>query len=146
MKKRKELLIYGVALVVLAIIEGLNILLDFRAGAFDMVTTEDELVQRVTNIILYVIIGFSALSILIELYLGVKGIMESRNPSGGKFHISLARFIGILNLVLIAILGLALLNSENLRNDLKTISLCAVDIIFMFSYASAAKSVRNGEE
>ena len=145
MKKRKELLIYGIVLIVLAIIDILKLILDLDSDIFGTVQTEDQLVQTVIKIVFYVIISISALSILIELFLGGKGIAESKNPSGAKFHISLAKFIGIINIVFAVIIVISMFNSTDLKSDFETLSLCMIDIIFMFSYASVAKSVRNGE-
>ena len=146
MKKRKELLIYSIVLIGLAILDILQLILDLDSGIFELLKTEDELVQTVMKVIFYVIISITALSILIELYLGGKGIAESKNPSGAKFHISLSKFIGIINIVFAVITVISMFNSTNLKSDFETLSLCVIDIIFMFSYANAAKRVRNGEE
>jgi bacteriorhodopsin len=133
-------------LIGLAIIDILQLILDLDSGVFDVLKTEDALIQTVMKVIFYVIISIIGLSILIELYLGGKGIAESKNPSGAKFHISLAKFIAIINIVLAVITVISMFNSTNLKSDFETLSLCTIDIIFMFSYASAAKRVRNGEE
>ena len=76
--------------------------------------------------------------------MGVKGIMESRKPSGGRLHIKIAKVLAILNLVLTVFMGLALFNSTDLRGDIETFLLCMADMILMSCYANAAKAVRNG--
>ena len=146
MKKSTQLLIYSISILVIAIVDLITLVLNFRGGIFDSVTHEDATVQTVTNIVLGVIVGISALSILIGLYLGGKGIAESKNASGGKLHIKLAKLIAILNVILLVIVGLSLFNSTNLRSDLETAGLCLVDAILMFSYVEVAKAVRNGEK
>lgn len=146
MKKTKQLFIYGIVLVALAVIDLLKLILDFRAGLFEMVVHSDKTVQDVTNIVLYVIIGFSVLSMLIGFYLGGKGIAESRNPSGDRLHIVIARVIGTLNLIMMVIVGLSLLNSTDLLHDLETLGLYTIDMILFYSYANVAKAVRNGED
>jgi peptidoglycan/LPS O-acetylase OafA/YrhL len=110
-----------------------------------MFTTTDPEMQGAKTV-LYVVTGYAVWTILLGLYLGIKGIAESRNPSGGRLHIFLARLIGIINLVLAVILGLSLLDSTDFWHDFETFGLCVIDLIFMFSYASAAKAVRNGAD
>jgi hypothetical protein len=144
MRKTTELLIYGIVLIGLAIIDIYTLVLDFNAGLLEMLTTTDVSMET-AKIVLYVVVGFAVWSILVGLFLGIKGVVESRNPSGSRLHIFLARFVGVINLVLAVILGLSLLDSTDLWHDLETFVLCMVDLIFMFSYASAAKAVRNGE-
>lgn len=144
MKKRTELFIYGIVLIGLAIIDILTLAMDFRGGLIESLTTPDPSMETV-KIVLYVVVGYAVWSILLGFYLGVKGITESRNPSGGRLHIFLAKLVGFINLVLAVILGLSLLDSTDLWHDLETFGLCMIDLIFMFSYASAAKAVRRGE-
>ena len=146
MKKRTELVLYSIALIVIALCDLGMLVLDFRSGYFENITSDDALVEKVFNIFMKVLFGIASLSILINVYLAVKGFAELGNFSGGRFHIILARIIGIFNLILAVILGLALLDSTDLTTDLKTFGLCIVDMILMFSYAKAAKAVRNGEE
>ena len=146
MKKRTELVLYSIALIVIALCDLGMLVLDFRGGYFDNITSDDALVEKVFNIFMKVLFGIASLSILINVYLAVKGFAELGNFSGGRLHIVLARIIGIFNLVLTVILGLGLLDSTDLATDLKTFGLCIVDMILMFSYAKAAKAVRNGEE
>ena len=145
MKKRTEIFLYGIALIILAIIDAITLLMDFNEGFFNGIVHPDPTVQNVTNIVLYVLLSWAILSILIGFYLGVKGIADSRGGYGSRLHIVLARIIGIINVILLIILGLGLLDSTDLWHDLETVGLCLVDIILMFSYASAAKAVRNGE-
>ena len=146
MKKKTELLIYGIVLIALAIIDIFSLAMNFRGGLVESLTADTEFSVEIVKAVLYVMVGISVLSILLGLYLGIKGIMESRNPSGGRLHISLAKLVGIINLIFAIILGFSLLNSTDLWNDMETFGLCMVDLIFMFSYASAAKAVRNGKE
>ena len=145
MKKTKELLIYGIVLIVLAVIDIITLAMDFSGGLLDSLTTTDVSMET-AKLVLYVVVGFAVWSILVGLFLGIKGVVESRNPSGSRLHIFLARFVGVINLVLAVILGLSLLDSTDLWHDLETFGLCMIDMIFMFSYASAAKAVRNGAE
>ena len=146
MKKRTELVLYSIALIVIALCDLGMLVLDFRGGYFENITSDDALVEKVFNIFTKVLFGIASLSILINVYLAVKGFAELGNFSGGRFHIILARIIGIFNLILAVILGLALLDSTDFWHDFETLGLCVIDLIFMFSYASAAKAVRNGAD
>ena len=145
MKKRTQLFLFGIALFFVAICDLLLLIMSYQAGDFSMVTHEDTLVQTVTNTIIKVILGSSIVSIVVGGYLGLKGMSESRNPSGGGFHIFLARIAGILNLILAVLMGLALLNSSDFSSDIQSFIICVGDMILMFGYASVAKAVRNGE-
>ena len=146
MKKTKQLFLYGIALFGIAICDLILLFMGIRAGDFAMITHEDALVQAVTNATVTIVFVCSIISMVVGGYLGVKGIWESKNPSGGGFHIFLARVVGILNLILTVFMGLALLNSTDLSNDIQSFIICAGDMILMFCYANAAKAVRNGEE
>ena len=146
MKKTTQLCIYGIVFFVLAVIDAITLVMDLRAGLLDMVLQAEPASKDLAIIILYVMIGFSVWSLLVELYLGCKGISESRNPSGSRLHIFVARFIGIVNLLLFIFLGISLLDSTDLMHDLETVIICAVDATLMLSYVSIAKAVHNGEE
>ena len=145
MKKRTQVLLYGIAFIILALIDAITLYMDFSEGYFDQIIHPDPTVQNVTNTILYVILAWAVLSVLTGFYFGIKGIADSRGPFGSRLHIFLARVIGIINVIMLIILGLSLLDTTDLWYDLETISLCLVDIILMFSYANAAKAVHNGE-
>ena len=146
MKKKKELHFYGVALTILALFNLCTLLIGVLAGDYELVTHEDALVQTVTNIVMMVIVGCAVVSILVGAYLGVKGIKESKNPSGGKLHIVIAKFAMVFNFVLAGFMALALIGTDNFREDLTTAGLCVVDAMFMYCYMKAAIAVRNGEE
>lgn len=146
MKKTKLLHFYGVALLLLAVSDLFNFLMDILNGEFAMVTSENALVQSVTNGILIFVLALIVVSILVGGYLGIKGILESKKTSKGTAHIAIAKIVGILNCILAGFMLLALFGSENLWDDITTFGLCVVDAVFMFEYAKAAKAVRNGEE
>ena len=145
MKKRTQVFLYGIVFIILAIIDAIMLFMDFNEGFFDEIAHPDPTVESVTNIVLYVLLAWATLSILIEFYLGIKGLADSRGPAGSRLHIFIARVIGIINVILLLILGLSLLDSTDLLHDLETVGLCLVDIILMFSYANAAKAVHNFE-
>ena len=146
MKKKKELHFYGVALTILALFDLCMLLIGFLRGDYAMVTHEDALVQAVTNGIVIVVVGCAALSVLGGAYLGVKGIMESKKPSGGRLHIVIAKFAMVLNFVLAGFMALTLFGTDNFFDDFTTTGLCVVDAMFMYCYMKAAIAVRNGEE
>ena len=145
MKKTTQLLIYSIVLIGLAVIDVLTLMMDFRAGLWEMLLQADPTLQDAVSIVLYLMVGFSVLSILIGFYLGGKGLLEVRSPSGDRLHIVLARVIGTINLLLAAFFALSLLDSTDLLHDLETLGLCVIDMILMYSYANVAKAVRNGE-
>ena len=145
MRKTTQLLIYSIVLIGLAVIDVLTLMMDFRAGLWEMLLQADPTLQDAVSIVLYVMVGFSVLSILIGFYLGGKGLLEVRSPSGDRLHIVLARVIGTINLLLAAFFALSLLDSTDLAHDLETLGLCVIDVILMYSYANVAKAVRNGE-
>lgn len=146
MKKSKELLIYSIALLFIAICEFFILLLDIRAGDYAMVTHEDALIQALTNGIIVVVLACSCISILVGGYLGIKGWLESRKPSGGSLHIVIAKIIAILNVILFIIFLLSMIGSTDLGDDIYTLATCGVDTILMFSYLGAAKAVKKGAE
>ena len=145
MTNKKQLFLYGVALLIIALCNLGLLVLDYVGGDFNMVTHEDALVQAITNAIIIIVLVASSISVIVGVYLGVKGVLESKKSSGGKFHIVLAKIVAIFNLVLLIIVGLSMIGSSDLGNDVFTLATCGADTIIMFEYAKVAKAVRNGE-
>ena len=146
MGKKRQLYIYGVALLVISICRLIILVLNIIAGDYDMLTHEEAIVQAVANGIIITVLVSVILSILIGAYLGIKGILESKNPTGRNLHIVISRAVAIINLVLAVIMGLALIGTKDLTNDFSSFALCFADTILMYEYAKVAKAIKNGEE
>jgi hypothetical protein len=146
MKKTKELQFYAIALLILAFFDLIMIALGYFAGDYAMVSHESTVVKVITNVMIIVVLVCSLISVLVGVYLGVKGIMEAKKPTNGRLHIVVAKAIAIFNIVLAVITGLALFGSTDVSEDITTFGICVADAMFMFSYANAAKAVQNGEE
>ena len=97
----------------------LMLVMVLRGGDFAVVTHEYPLTQAVPDGSIITVLIYINISILVGGYLGVKRILESRNPSGSRLHIVMASALTILNLIFRVIMGLALFHSTDLRNDIE---------------------------
>jgi hypothetical protein len=142
MKKAKELFIFGVVILAIAAVDLISFIVELCTLDFSIYANEEKLAQTVLKVVTIVCLVISAVSILVSVYLGVKGITESKKPSGGKLHITIAKIIAIFNVVLAVFAAIVLFNSKDLFGDILTLLITIVDVIFMFSYVNAAKAVR----
>ena len=141
MKKNKVLYLYGILLFVMAFVDAVTLIISAVTGEISMITHEEALVEKVANIVIVGILVCIVLSILINGYLGIKGIKEATNPSGGKFHIFIAKFVGIINLLMALVVAVALFKSDSMWNDICTLCACLVDASVMFFYANECKKI-----
>lgn len=146
MKNNKTLLIYGWLLLAIAILDLAMLVLDFIGGDFAMVTHEDQLVENLANAVIIIVLSISILSILIGGYLGIKGVLEAKNPTNATLHIILAKIIAVINVVLAVLFAIAMIGTNDLFGDIVTPSLCVLDAVIMFSYAKEAKAVQTNKQ
>lgn len=146
MKKSKELFIYSIVILFVALCDLVRVIIQLFKVDFNMFANEEALLQAVGKTILIIAFVISFVSIIIGIYLGAKGIAESRKTSGSRLHIVIGKFVAILNVILAICLAIALFNSKNLLDDIFSFVIALTDVIIMFSYVSTAKAVRNGEK
>ena len=142
MKKNKNLYLYGVVLLSLAILDLVMFVISAVSGEIKMVVHENEGLEKFANFAIICVVGAMIVSILINAYLGIKGIKESTKPSGSKLHILIAKLLAILNIIVAVCVVVALFKSDSMWNDIWTLCVSIVDVVFMFSYAKEAKKVR----
>lgn len=142
MKKNKNLYLYGVVLLGLAILDLVMFIISAASGEIKMVEHEKEALANFANFAIVCVVAAIIISILVNAYLGIKGMKESKKPSGGKAHIIIAKLIAILNIIVAVCVVVALFKSDSMWNDIWTLCVSVVDAIFMFSYAKEAKKVR----
>ena len=141
MKKNTNLYIYGILLLVVAIVDAITLIISASTGEIAMIVHEKEFVEKLANLVIIGVVACISISVLINAYLGIKGIKEATKPSGGKLHIIIARIICIINYLMALVVVLALFKSDSMWNDICTLCSCLVDASIMFFYASECKKV-----
>ena len=145
MNNNKTLFIYGWVLSLIALTEIVLLVIGVVRNDFAMVTNPDKLVETVTNAIIIAVLILDVLSIVVDGYLGLRGVWEAQNPTSGKFHIILANIVAVINAILTVLVAIALFNSKDLLEDIITCVVSLVNTVFMFFYAKVAKAVREGK-
>ena len=141
MKKNKTLYIYGILLLVVAIVDAITLIISAATGEIAMIVHEKEFVEKLANLVIIGVVACISISVLINAYLGIKGIKEATKPSGGKLHIILAKIICIINCLMALVVVIALFKSDSVWNDISTLCSCLVDASIMFFYASECKKI-----
>lgn len=146
MKKSKELFIYSIVILFVALCDLVRVIIQLCTIDFNMFANEEALLETVGKTILIIAFIISFISIIIGFYLGVKGIAESKKTSGSRLHIVIGKIVAILNVILAISLAITLFDSKNLVDDIFSFIIALTDVIIMFSYVSTAKAVRNGKK
>ena len=141
MKKNTVLYIYGILLLAVAIVDAITLIISASTGEIAMIVHEKEFVEKLANLVIIGVVACISISVLINAYLGIKGIKEATKPSGGKLHIIIARIICIINYLMALVVVVALFKSDSMWNDICTLCSCLVDASIMFFYASECKKV-----
>lgn len=146
-KAQKNFRFLGIMLIVLAILDVVKITLstitdlvnDTWEKAFSSI---DASYHDAVKIFMFVLLGISVVSLLVQVFLAIRAIQISKTPSKATLHLSIAKFLMILNIVLAVIVAISLFSSNDISDDLITLALCFVDACIMYSYLQEGKRVR----
>ena len=142
MKRNKTLLVIGWLLLIVAVVDAVDVIIGFIKNSYVVPANPDQLVQTVQTVVIIVGISFSIISILVNAFLGIRGITESSNPSGGKAHIVIAKILAVLCVIVCVLSAIALFSSKDLLADIVALAIYIVDASLMFIYVREAKAVR----
>jgi hypothetical protein len=94
------------------------------------------------NIVLITQIGlliFSAVLLLPQIYVGVKGILVSKHPTRSKLHIIVAIVLFIFSIIGLVFPIIGIINREAIFDNIGTIIGLLLEILVYFDYIKYAK-------
>lgn len=146
-KAQKNFRTLGILLIILAALDvlqlALNSAISLVNGSFEKALNNvDAAYHDAIKIFMFVLLGISVVSMLIQVFLGVRAIQISKVPSKATLHLSIAKFLMVLNIVLAVIVAISIIGSDDIKSDIITLVLCIVDACIMYSYLKDGRSVR----
>ena len=144
-KERKTLKEYSIVILVFAALSFVRIIIDAITNGFGSQALNVEGVpENVAQIVAIIIFVMALLLLLPDVYVGVKGIKESNNPTGARAHIVWALILAILSLVgTVSSLG-DMIKEFDFDKLLLVLDL-AVDVVLFFAYYLVAKKIANNK-
>lgn len=99
---KRHLRDYGIALILFAILDLFTAMSSFLAGYFDgtfdkAFANVDPAVVTASKVVMAVLLGFWMILVIAEIFIGVKGITISANPSADKGYITAAKVFLVFN-------------------------------------------------
>ena len=144
-KERKTLKEYSIVILVFAALSFARIIIDAITHGFGSQALNVEGVpENVAQIVAIIIFVMALLLLLPDVYVGVKGMKESNNPTGARAHIVWALILAILSLVgTVSSLG-DMIKEFDFDKLLLVLDL-AVDVVLFFAYYLVAKKIANNK-
>lgn len=143
--KRKEFQLVSLgmfALIILQISRILQIIIDMDAVDTTGMSANAIAAMPFVNGLL---IGISAIGVIVLAILGVKGLREVSDPTSSRYHIILASIASVFfGLGLIAEI-VDLFRSGNLSNEITTVMISSLFFIDTLHYAVTAKALRTAK-
>lgn len=139
--EQKKLQNIAMFLGVVILIDAMDLVISLLDGNFAIVTDTDAMVQTMLNGILIGTLAVNVFILLVKAFLVWKGFAEAKNPNGATLHVTIAKALLIINIVMLAFLIAGLFTSSNLGNVVSNMILTVFDTAVMYFYMSRAKSV-----
>ena len=144
-KERKTLKEYSIVIVVFAALSFVRIIIDAITHGFGSQALNVEGVpENVAQIVAIIIFVMALLLLLPDVYVGVKGMKESNNPTGPRAHIVWALILAILSLVGTVSSLWDMIKESDFDKLLLVLDL-AVDVVLFFAYYLVAKKIANNK-
>ena len=145
-KDRKTLKEYSIVILALALFSLVRMVVDVCVFGFD---TTGIVIEGATPQLIRIagIIAFALAIVLLipNVFVGVRGINESKNPSGKKGHIVWSLVLAILALIALVFAVIDIIKGYNL-NKLIEIADIVLDVAIFGAYYSTAKKVAKSKE
>lgn len=139
-KEKKDLQVWGYLLIILSLIDFSKIIRAFVRGDFDIEKYKDVPAQF-AQIGIIVIIAVLVIMGLIKIFLGIKGVQQSKGTYKGNAHRIISKIVLVI-LILIFIAVLAVMIKSNTFDYVYLFS-SFVDILIVCLYLRATKKCMN---
>lgn len=142
MKKNINLFTSGLILIILAVSDAFMLAASIFSDELNVLMNEAGELKNLVEILFWVIFSVSALVLIVQILLGVKGIMESKNPTSSKWHIRLAKVFAVVKFISAVLVIIGLFNSTELWSDILSAAVCIANGAIMIMYAKEAQAIR----
>lgn len=139
---RKNLKILSVVMLILAGLSLARIATEVVSG-FRVETIPLETTRTIYLVSVVIAAIISAVLVVPQIYIGVKGIKVSKNPDSSNAHIVWARILLVLAIIAVVICVVRLVKSDDLLGDILATVDAVVDVILYISFIKYASEVRD---
>ena len=142
---RKNLKITAILLLVLAGFTLINLIGELAFGEINQAQIPEgapDNILRITKIILMV---FSFILLIPQIYLGLKGLKIAKNPDSSKFHIICAIVVFVLIFIEMVSYVINIFKQGEVRENLSAALSILVEVTVYFEYIVYAKAVSEGK-
>lgn len=143
-KRKKNLLDWARLVLVLAACDLVNLVLAILTyfDEFSVVNAEpDATVRAVALVAIGIALGVSALMIVGQIYVGMRGMREAKNTTNATGYIKLAKVLAWACVVLGVFTAYTLMSSPFTWRNLLDVALLAADAAILFYFVRYAKAV-----
>lgn len=149
-KNKKTLYNWARVVLIFAICDVLTlistVLTEYSAYSTAIAQYPDEAVRSVTLVILGVAVGVSVLMMGAQIFVGIRGINETKNLTGATGYIRVGKTLGVVNVILFVINALGLVGSPIVWSEVLSIAVVGCDAIIMFGFVKYAKQFHQPAE
>lgn len=144
-KNKKELRNWGTFLLVFAICDAMTAggsLLSI-GDVIDAITAQgDPAVVKVIMIIGGVVLAVGAIMLMLQAFIGFRGMQISKNPTDAAGHIRIAKILIVLHVLIAISLAIGLTNTTPSLWNYLDLVVSIANAAIMFFYAKSATAVR----
>lgn len=142
-KSQVTLLVFSILILVIAFASTALLVGDFLTGKFNVNSAEYQSIENMVKVIFAIVVCIQIIVILAQVFIGIKGILESKKATDARLHILLAKTFAIVNVVLAVIGFIGVFDAtELLFSAIAGVVTCVVDACIMFCYVKTAKEVQ----
>jgi len=145
-KAKKDLKIVGWVFLFLALVDVVNLLVDYFDGFYAVENIMDmagnDVTESVAKIAAIIAISITVIAMLIKVFFGVKAIKQANGTTKSTSHIVLAKIILVISVILAVIMVISLIQNAATIFDL---IVALANIVIYASYIQAAKLVQEVE-
>ena len=143
-RTRKNLMAFSILIIGMAVYTIISAVLELFLGTgFDNATIPEGAPENIVEMTKTFLLVATAIMVLPELYVGIKGACVAKNPNSSKGHIFWAGVLFVFTLVGIGLTVLDMVNNGGTSDSFSLLVNGAIDAIFYFEFITYARRVRN---
>jgi len=143
MKAKKDLKIVGWAFLFLALVDVIDLLVDYFTGYFDVENiikiAGNDTTESVAQIAAIVAIVIILLSMLVKVFFGVKAINQANGKTKTTTHITLAKVVLVISVIAAVVMVVSLIQKSATITD---VIISLANVVIYATYIKAAKLVQ----
>ena len=141
-QSRKHLKITSIIILIFAGLTLVNLFVElFWGGMFDNVTIPDGSPENIVQITQIVLLVFTVICLLPQVYIGIKGLLIAKKPNSSKGHIVWAIILFVLVILSLISPISAIINKKDIWDNVNSIASIALEAVILFDYIRYARAV-----